>query len=114
MENLSTLQELLKRIEDLNGVKDAAIVTRNGSKVLSSKNSKLERFAWMSAVLMGSAEAASIELSKNLKAVTVKTNDSNVIIKGVNENLFLIANIRSPVDEKILESLDDTIRSAKI
>jgi predicted regulator of Ras-like GTPase activity (Roadblock/LC7/MglB family) len=114
MENISILQDLLNKIEDINGVKDVAIVTRNGSKVVSTKNSKLERFAWMSAVLMGSAEATSIELSKNLKAVTVKTNETNVIMKGLNDNLFLIANVMPSTDETILENLEDTIKSTEV
>ena len=108
MEDIKSLRGLLKEIRDLATVTDALLMTKTGMFVLGSmrRSTSIERFLGMSAILMGSAEAFSIELKDKVKGVVVRTKNSKIAITNVSDNIILVVKFLGKRDDlKFLEEL---------
>jgi predicted regulator of Ras-like GTPase activity (Roadblock/LC7/MglB family) len=112
MEDIKTLRGLLKKIRDLAAVTDALLMTKTGMFVLGSmrRSTSIERFLGMSAILMGSAEAFSIELKDKVEGVVVRTKNSKIAITNVTDNIILVVKFLGKKDDlKFLEELRGVI-----
>lgn len=114
MEDIKNLRGLLKKIRDSAAVTDALLMTKTGMFVLGSmrRSTSIERFLGMSAILMGSAEAFSIELKDTVKGVVVRTKNSKIAIVAVTNNVILVVKYFGKKDDhQILEELQEIIGS---
>jgi predicted regulator of Ras-like GTPase activity (Roadblock/LC7/MglB family) len=114
MEDIKDLRGLLKKIRDSAAVTDALLMTKTGMFVQGSmrRSTSLERFLGMSAILMGSAEAFSIELKDDVKGVVVRTKNSKIAIVAVTDNVILVVKyFGKKDDQQILEELQQIIGS---
>jgi len=115
MEDIKSLKGLLKKVRDMDSVTDALLMTKTGMFVLGSmrRSNRLDRFVGMSAILMGSAEAASIELKDKVKAVIIRTKNSKIAITTVSEHILLVVMYFGKLDDfEILKKLQDIVKSA--
>jgi predicted regulator of Ras-like GTPase activity (Roadblock/LC7/MglB family) len=95
VEDIEALEEIMKKIKSLPSVTDAVLMTKTGIFVLGSirRSTSLERFVGMSAILMGSAEAASLELKEAIRGVVIHTKNLKVAIITVTENILLVVTL---------------------
>lgn len=114
MEDIKSLKGMLRKIRDLDSVTDALLMTKTGMFVLGSmrRSTRLERFVGMSAITMGSAEAASVELKDTVKGVVIRTKNSKIGIISVSDHILLVVTyIGKKDDDKFLEELNQIITS---
>ena len=92
MEDNKPFEKIFGTIEKLPSISDAVLITKTGMLVFGSvrKSTSLEKFIGMAAILMGSAEAASLELGDSLRWVVIQTKSKNLAITSVSENILLI------------------------
>ncbi len=92
MEDNKPFEKILEKIDKLSSISDAVLITKTGMLVFGSvrKSTSLEKFIGMAAILMGSAEAASLELGDSLRWVVIQTKSKNLAITSVSENILLI------------------------
>ena len=92
MEENTQYEKILGKIEHMSSISDAVLITKTGMLVFGSvrKSTSLEKFIGMAAILMGSAEAASLELDDSLKWVVIQTKSQNLAITSMSENILLI------------------------
>ncbi len=112
MEDIQDLRGLLNKIRDSAAVTDALLMTKTGMFVQGSmrRSTSIERFLGMSAILMGSAEAFSIELKDDVKGVVVRTKNSKIAIVAVTDNVILVVKyFGKKDDQQILEELNKII-----
>lgn len=112
MEDIKPLKALLRRIKSLDSVTDAMLMTKTGMFVLGSmrRSRKLERFIGMCAILMGSAEATSVELEDLLKGVVIRTKNSKIAFKLLTDNIILVVTCQSKKDDlNILEEISSVL-----
>ena len=110
MEDIKPLKMLLRRINSMDAVTDALLMTKTGMFVLGSmrRSRKLERFMGMVAILAGSAEATSLEFGDKLEGVVVTTKNSKIAIKVLTENILLIVTyIGQKDDQEILREIEE-------
>jgi uncharacterized protein len=91
----------IDRIRSLNGVAACALVSRDG--IISGKYFDRELnepwFGALSATILASAESVgSIIKSKSLQSVTVRAEDTSILIMGAGENFLIAAIISDNVD----------------
>ena len=114
MEDIKSLRGMLNEIRDMASVTDALLMTKTGMFVQGSmrRSTSLERFLGMSAILMGSAEAFSIELKDNVKGVVVRTKSSKIAIIGISNNIMLaVTFLGKKEDSVILKELEQIVVS---
>ncbi|MEE9152238.1 MAG: roadblock/LC7 domain-containing protein [Thermoplasmata archaeon] len=114
MEDIKSLRGMLKEIREMASVTDALLMTKTGMFVQGSmrRSTSLERFLGMSAILMGSAEAFSIELKDNVKGVVVRTKSSKIAIIGISNNIMLaVTFLGKKEDSIILKELEQIVIS---
>ena len=113
-EDIEYLERILKKIKALSSVTDAVLMTKTGMFVLGSirRSTSLERFVGMSAILMGSAEAASLELKDSVRGVVIHTKNTKVAITGVTDNVLLVVTLTGKQDhKKVFKDLQPIINS---
>ncbi|MBI5001068.1 MAG: roadblock/LC7 domain-containing protein [Euryarchaeota archaeon] len=109
MANLETLEEILKRIEETEGITDAVLVSRSGMHIAGEvpKGAHTETFVAMSAILLGAAETATTELKEKLRHVTVDLERSKTVIVGVSTRALLVIKATgATTTEAIVKSID--------
>ncbi len=89
------ISSFIERIRSIDGVAACALVSRDG--IIAGKNFDRDLnepwFGALSATILASAESVgSIVKMKSLMSVTVKAQDTSIIVMGAGEN-FLIAAI---------------------
>ncbi len=114
IEDIESLKKILKKIKALSSVTDAVLMTKTGMFVLGSirRSTSLEKFVGMSAILMGSAEAASLELKDTIRGVVIQTKNTKIAITTVTDNILLVVTLPGKQDhEKVFEELEPIISS---
>lgn len=100
---------LLADIKKLSSVTDVLLMTRTGMFVLGSmrKSTSLDKFVGMAAILMGSAEAMSLELEDPMNGVVVQTKNSQIAIASYTEDVLVAVTFHGRKDERnVLEELN--------
>jgi len=95
------ISAFIDRIGSIDGVAACALVSRDG--IISGKQFDRELnepwFGALSATILASAESiGSIIKSRSLLSVTVRAQDTSVIIMGAGENFLIAAIIRNNAD----------------
>ena len=104
MEDIRKLRALLKEIKEMGSVTDALLMTKTGMFVLGSmrRSTSMERFIGMAAILMGSAEASSIELKDKVKGVVIRTKNSKIAITNVTDNVLIVVKFLGKKDDSLI------------
>src|SRR5512136_1191598 len=97
-EKISTF---IDKIRSIDGVAACALVSRDG--IISGKNFDRELnepwFGALSATILASAESVgNIIKSRSMQSVTIRMQDTSVIIAGAGENFLIAAIIRDNTD----------------
>jgi predicted regulator of Ras-like GTPase activity (Roadblock/LC7/MglB family) len=114
MENVEPLENMIDRIKKLSSVSDVVLMTKTGMFVLGSmrKNTSFEKFVGMAAILMGSAEAASMEMKQEIRGVVLKSKNTRIAITSVTDNILLAVTFMGKEhDREILQELEEIIVS---
>jgi predicted regulator of Ras-like GTPase activity (Roadblock/LC7/MglB family) len=95
------ISAFIDRIGSIDGVAACALVSRDG--IISGKHFDRELnepwFGALSATILASAESiGSIIKSRSLLSVTIRAQDTSVIIMGAGENFLIAAIIRNNAD----------------
>jgi len=95
------ISAFIDRIGSIDGVAACALVSRDG--IISGKHFDRELnepwFGALSATILASAESiGSIIRSRSLLSVTIRAQDTSVIIMGAGENFLIAAIIRNNAD----------------
>lgn len=109
MEDIRSFENMLDRIKKLPSIKDAMLMTKTGMYILGSmrRYKNLEKFVGMIAILMGSAEAASLELKDTFKWVVIQTKSYKLAITNVDEGILLAVTISGKEgDLEVLKELE--------
>ncbi len=112
MEDTESFEDILENIKKLPSVTGAVLMTKTGLFVLGSvrKSANLDKFIGMAAILMGSAEAASMELEDQLKWVVIQTKNAKLAITNVSDNILLAVTLPGQGDAgKTLEKLEQIL-----
>lgn len=112
MEEPKSLVNLLADIKKLSSVTDVLLMTRTGMFVLGSmrKSTSLDKFVGMAAILMGSAEAMSLELEDPMNGVVVQTKNYQIAITSYTEDVLVAVTFHGKKNErKVLEELNRII-----
>ncbi|UCF07322.1 MAG: roadblock/LC7 domain-containing protein [Thermoplasmata archaeon] len=112
MEDIKSLEAMMTRIKGLGSVTDAVLMTKTGMFVLGSirRSISLDKFAGMAAIIMGSAEAASLEMNDPLRGLVLQTKTSKILITFVTDTILLAVTILGKQDEDtIMQELQTII-----
>ena len=95
------ISAFIDKICSIDGVAACALVSRDG--IISGKNFDRELnepwFGALSATILASAESVgSIIRCRSLQSVTIRTQDTSVIIMGAGENFLIAAIINDKAD----------------
>lgn len=95
------ISAFIDRISSIDGVAACALVSRDG--IISGKHFDRELnepwFGALSATILASAESVgSIIKSRSLLSVTIRAQDTSIIIVGAGENFLIAAIIRDNAD----------------
>lgn len=115
MEDIEPLENMINRIKNISSVTDVVLMTKTGMFVLGSmrKTTSLEKFVGMAAILMGSAEAASLEMKQDIRGVVLKSKSQKIAIMNVTENILLgVTFTGKELDGEILRELEKVIEPA--
>ncbi len=93
MENIQSLKELLNKIKDIETATDAVLMTKTGMYILGSmrRSTQLDKFAGMAAILMGSAEAMSVEKKDPILGTVINLNNQKIVFLSLTEDILLAA-----------------------
>ena len=114
MEDIKSREAMMTKIKGLGSITDAVLMTKTGMFVLGSirRTASLEKFVGMSAIIMGSAEAASLEMKDPLRGLIIRTKTSRIMMTFVTSNILLAVTLLGKQDETaILKELRDIITS---
>ncbi|UCE75145.1 MAG: roadblock/LC7 domain-containing protein [Methanomassiliicoccales archaeon] len=112
MEDIKSLKSLLSQVKSLASVTDAVIMTKTGMFILGSlrRSTSMDKFVGMAAILMGSAEAASMEMEDPVKGVVIRLNNQKIVFMSVTEDLLLAVIFRGKrADDTLLEEIEQLI-----
>jgi len=95
------ISAFIDKIHSIDGVAACALVSRDG--IISGKKFDRELnepwFGALSATILASAESVgSIIRSRSMLSVTIRTQDTSIIIMGAGENFLIAAIIRDSAD----------------
>jgi predicted regulator of Ras-like GTPase activity (Roadblock/LC7/MglB family) len=93
MENIQSLKDLLNKIKDIETATDAVLMTKTGMYILGSmrRSTQLDKFAGMAAILMGSAEAMSVEKKDPIVGTVINLNNQKIVFISLTEDILLAA-----------------------
>jgi len=114
MEDIKSLEAMMAQIKGIGSVTDAVLMTKTGMFVLGSirRTASLEKFVGMAAIIMGSAEAASLEMKDPLRGLIIRTRTSKIMMTFVTSNILLAVTLLGKQDETlVLKELRDIISS---
>lgn len=82
MADIPKIEEVLQKIESLEGVAEAILVSRSGMYIAGKLPSSVhpETYASMFAVLLGAADTATSELEESLSSVVVNLDRSKMVV----------------------------------
>ena len=93
MTTIEMLEKALKDINNIGGVEESAIASRDGLLICStiSKKQHAETFVAMSATMMGAAETATTELGKGIPdRIIVESKNGRIIGTGAGPKALLL------------------------
>lgn len=93
MTTIEMLEKALKYINNIGGVEESAIASRDGLLICStiSKKQHAETFVAMSATMMGAAETATTELGKGIPdRIIVESKNGRIIGTGAGPKALLL------------------------
>jgi predicted regulator of Ras-like GTPase activity (Roadblock/LC7/MglB family) len=101
MREIDGVLEPLKRI---GGVRNVLLASTSGAHIWGDapKNTHLETFTTMSAILLGAAHTATKELSERLDHVEVKLENSNILIHPAGHRALIVLNVEKGANEKAI------------
>jgi predicted regulator of Ras-like GTPase activity (Roadblock/LC7/MglB family) len=104
MEDIKSLEAMMSQIKGISSISDAVLMTKTGMFVLGSirRTSNLEKFVGMAAIIMGSAEAASMEMNDPLRGLIIRTKTSKIMMTFVTSNILLAVTLLGKQDESIV------------
>jgi len=117
MGELSHIRNVLDEIKGLEHVSGVSLISRGGLYILGDapKGVHQETFAAMSAIMLGAAETTSVEMKDNLKHLSLKLNDRDLIIIGAGSRYMLaITTDGSGENNKIAHSASQIISRVDI
>lgn len=93
MEDIQSLKELLNHIKEIDSATDAVIMTKTGMYILGSmrRTTQLDKFAGMAAILMGSAEAMSMEMKDPIIGTVIRLKNQKIVFVNITEDVLLAA-----------------------
>ncbi len=112
MENIQSLKDLLNKIKDIETATDAVLMTKTGMYILGSmrRSTQLDKFAGMAAILMGSAEAMSMEKKDPILGTVINLNNQKIVFVSLTEDILLAATfIDKRPGYEILSDVSDII-----
>ena len=103
------ISSFIERIRSIDGVAACALVSRNG--IIAGKNFDRDLnepwFGALSATILASAESiGSIVKMKSLMSVTVRAQDTSIIVMGAGENFLIAAIISDTADPDKVHASD--------
>lgn len=92
MTDIPTLEEILERLKENDGISDAVLVSRSGMHIAGSvpKGAHTETFVAMSAILLGAAETSTSELKDTLRYVIIDLVKSRILLSGMTARALLV------------------------
>ncbi|VVB55846.1 Roadblock/LC7 domain protein [uncultured archaeon] len=93
MTTIEMLEKVLKNINNIGGVEESAVASRDGLLICStiSKKQHAETFVAMSATMIGAAETATTELGKGIpERIIVESNNGRIIGTGAGPKALLL------------------------
>jgi hypothetical protein len=111
--NIIALEDILGKIKQFEGVRDATVVSRSGMHIAGKvpTGTHQETFVAMSAILLGAAETAASELKEDCKDVVVSLTNSKMFIQTAGPKALLV--LRTEPYADLSSSADDIKRAAK-
>jgi predicted regulator of Ras-like GTPase activity (Roadblock/LC7/MglB family) len=91
MEDIQSLKKLLNQINELDSVTDALLMTKTGMFILGSlrRSTQLDKFAGMSAILMGSSEAMAMEMKDPIVGSVIRLSNQKIVFASLTEDIVL-------------------------
>ena len=112
MTHIASIESVLAELKGHDKILDATVVSRSGMHISGEvpKGTHLETYVAMSAILLGAAETATLELKEQLNNVSVEMKDSKLIIFSCGPKALLVARVSVYIDTEVLNTL---VKSAK-
>jgi len=110
------LEEVLQGLKKVEGVHSTTLVSRSGVHIAGDVPSGVhsETFVAMSAIIIGAAETASIELKTSLNYLKLEMKDSILVLISAGNKALLVTKISNNVNfEKVLSGINDTVNKIK-
>lgn len=109
--NVTSLEEILAKLKELSGIREAVLVSRSGMHVAGKvpDGAHQETFVAMSAILLGAAETASSEIRDECKEIILNLQGSKMLIHSTGPKALLV--IRGDVSVDFARHID-VIRNA--
>jgi predicted regulator of Ras-like GTPase activity (Roadblock/LC7/MglB family) len=91
MEDIQSLKNLLTKINELDSVTDALLMTKTGMFILGSlrRSTQLDKFAGMAAILMGSSEAMAMEMKDPIVGSVIHLKNQKIVFSSLTEDIVL-------------------------
>jgi len=109
MVDKAALDEILHKVEDVDGVDNAILISRTGVHIAGDvpKDIHLETFTTMCAVLLGAVDITASELKEKFISIIVNLQNSRILVKDVDVNALLVVMTNINADLSSLEEILD-------
>ncbi|KQM12262.1 hypothetical protein AOA80_03790 [Methanomassiliicoccales archaeon RumEn M1] len=117
MSELSAVKSALDRIEAMEHVTDAALISRGGMFVMGSTPAEAHRetFSAMCAIILGAGQTVTADMRDRMERVKVMMGEKDLILMGAGPKYLVAVTSDSGVDEDKLDlearDLTDRIES---
>ena len=104
MADITALEQILRELEEIEGVANAVLVSRSGMHIAGKvpEGAHPETFVAMFAILLGAAETATSELRENLQAVVLHLSTTRLVIINDGPKALFVLGLTEEADvEKI-------------
>ncbi len=100
MADIAALEEILKELEQTEGVANAVLVARNGMHIAGKvpEGAHPETFVAMFAILLGAAETATSELRENLQSIVINLGASKMAIISDGPKALFVLRLKRDAD----------------